>query len=278
MKNKLIYFLTFLVTLSLAAISTKSVAAVTTRYVEDGNIRVRFYFDKKFYDNHLDQYNNLISDLVNAMRYTGRYRLGIKFTHESQTNNVVDIGNISDSEELLEFMQDNIGTQGGVLKVLIHHNLIGVCEPNYYSYAVGTYYWNTNLMWITTNPGCSSSGRIPQAEVKETFIHELGHAVWHQGLWGSACAGSRNPIMCHSGLANRDWTHWRASDIRTIREGVFGGTKPSWPVVSCYEYSGYSACSNDCAVWQCTFNYNDPLTYESCYNSCLTTRCNKICN
>src|SRR5690606_6088106 len=108
MKNKVTYVLIFLVMLSLTAISTNIMAREgEPRFVEDGNIRVRFYFDKKFRDNYLNQYNNLISDLVNAMNYTSRYRLGIKFTYEPQTNKVVDIGNISDRWALRDFMQQN---------------------------------------------------------------------------------------------------------------------------------------------------------------------------
>lgn len=280
MKNKVTYVLIFLVMLSLTAISTNIMAREgDPRFVEDGNIRVRFYFDKKFRDNYLNQYNNLISDLVNAMNYTSRYRLGIKFTYEPQTNNVVDIGNISDRWALRDFMQQNLGTQGGILKVLIHHNHIGYCQPDAWSTDYGMYYGETNLMWVTTHPGCNSNGgKVPQHEVKETFIHELGHAVWHPGLGGNVCRRASNPIMCHEGQTNRSWTNWQASDIRLIRRGVFGGTKPEYPAVACYEYTGYSACSSDCANWRCTFDYNDPLGYERCYNSCLNTRCNNICN
>lgn len=282
MKQKFLMLLICTAVLPLAIFSSRVMAEGTPQYIEDGNIRVRFYFDRNFYDNYLWRYDDLIGDLVDAMNYTGRYRLGIKFTYQPQSNNIVDIGDISDTYDLRDFMQDNLGTQSAVLKVLVHHNLIGVCEFDYSSFAVGTYYGNTNLMWITTNPGCNSSGIRAQAEVKETFIHELGHALWHPGLGGSVCRQARVPIMCEGGIGNRiagrDWTWWRSYEISHIRKGVFGNTKPQYPVVDCYEYSGYSACSNDCANWRCTFDYNDPGAYEACYQSCMNTRCNNICN
>jgi hypothetical protein len=286
--------------LALAALYTQTAAADgRPRYVLEGSIKVRFYYDTAFYSNHFFSYNNLQTDLLNALVDAGQHGTGLNYVQDKTSFNfLVDMGTkkIWSRDQTKAWMDQNLPLQSGIVKVLVHERAMtadGICHEdipgdNFSSRDEGIT-WRalpsngtaTAQVVVTAKDGCSANttGIKSQTSLKQTFVHEMGHSVAHPGddlpmkecttaPWGS--------VMCHHvkvpGVV-RSTTQWFASDIYTIRTNVLGAQK-KLPVVACYEWTSYQACDNVCAN---TAGFPNPGATDV-YNFCLASQCGHMCN
>lgn len=273
-------------------------AAGKARYQLEGEIKVRFYYDQAFYSTGFWNYTNLQTDLLNALNYTGTYSLGLKYVQDtSNFNFLVDMGSRQtwSRNNVRDWLQANLPISTGIVKVLIHQRGMtpdGTCyddipDSNLSSYDQGLTFRalpaggkaSSHLM-VTAKAGCSvnSSALISQSALKDTFVHEIGHALAHPGN-DNRMAECKTPptasAMCHSVAngARRSWQRWFTKDVTLIRTEVFDTSSRQYPKVQCYEYSSYQQCDTECIN---TAGFPDPGATEV-YESCRRTYCDNIC-
>jgi len=288
----------FLLALMLLAIHADPASAARARYELEGEIKVRFYYDQSFYSTGFWNYSNLQTDLLNALNYTGTYGLGLKFVQDtSNFNFLVDMGSRQtwSRNQSRDWLQANLPITTGIVKVLIHSRGMtpdGICYDdipgsNLSSYDQGLTFRalpaggkaSSHLM-VTAKAGCSvnSTALITQASLKDTFVHEIGHALAHPGN-DNRMAQCKTPpqasAMCHSvaGGARRSWQKWFAQDVTLIRTEVFDTSSRQYPRVQCYEYSSYQVCNDECLN---TAGFPNPGATEV-YENCKRNYCDKMC-
>jgi hypothetical protein len=269
------------------------------RYIKEGNVKIRFYYDQSFYANQFFQYNDLQTDLMNSLGTVGTYALGINFTPDtSNVNFLVNMGSqqLWSRDQIKAWMDKNLKIEANVIKVLIHFRGMsqrGDClesDPTNNSFQR-----DEGITWrdppsggkasahvvITAKFSCdpNNSGRKSQSDLRLTFVHEIGHALGHNGaviaqpnLCTTAPTAS---IMCHTwkaGLKRNDYQKWFAQDIAWIRDDVFDGTKPN-ARVACYEFASYAHCDNEC-INGAGFPRPDATAI---YENCRRTYCDTMC-
>jgi hypothetical protein len=268
------------------------------RYVQDGNVKVRFYFDAAFLYNQFVTYDDITGDFMDSLYETGIHGLGLKYVRDtSNYDPVVDMGTrqIWTPEDLKAWVDQHLPLQTGVVKVLLHFRAVtfdGICHDdvpgdNFSSYAQGdTWRGNpskgggaTAQVTLTAKLGCSvnSSAKVSQLGFKSTFIHEMGHAVGSPDLPSSDTRCKTKPIasiMCSPPApgVTRVWTRWFPADVTTIRTFMFGANSKN-PRVSCYEWSSAQACSTNCVN---VAGYPSPSA-DLVYQNCMTSQCANIC-
>jgi hypothetical protein len=268
------------------------------RYLLEGEIKVRFYYDVGFYGNGFFNYNNLEGDLLNALTYTGTYGLGLKFVKDTSSYNfLVDLGSRQTWSRVQEktWMDANMPLQTGLVKVLIHSRGMtpdGVCYDDIpgsglSSYDQGITYRAlpaggkaTGQIMVTAKSGCSvnTAGLVSQTELKTTFVHEVGHALGHPGddnRMSQCTTPPQASVMCHSvkNGAKRVWQKWFAPDVTSIRTDVFDTANRRFPLPTCYEYSTRQICTDECAN---TAGFPNQGATEI-YNSCVAQYCDNMC-
>jgi hypothetical protein len=288
----------FLLALMLLAIHADPASAARSRFELEGEIKVQFYYDQSFYSTGFWNYSNLQTDLLNALNYTGTYWLGLKFVQDtSNFNFLVDMGSRQtwSRNQVRDWLQANLPITTGIVKVLIHSRGMtfdGICYDDipgsgFSSYDQGLTFRalpaggqaSSHLM-VTAKAGCSvnSSALISQASLKQTFVHEIGHALAHPGA-DNRMAQCKTPpqasVMCHSvaGGAVRSWQRWFVPDITLIRTEVFDTSSRQYPIVQCYEYSSYQACDTECVN---TAGFPSPGATEV-YENCKRNYCDRMC-
>lgn len=287
-----------LLVLALFALHMDIASAVgRARYELEGEIKVRFYYDQAFYSNGFFNYNNLQTDLMNALQTTGTYGTGLKYVADTSNYNfLVNMGSKAmwSEREVQAWLQTNLPLQAGLVKVLIHARGMsnnGICyedipDSNISSYAMGYTYRalptggkaQSHIM-VTAKTTCSvNAGLRSQADLKETFVHELGHAVAHPGngsTWKECTTAPFGSIMCHGvkpGL-RRGLNTWFTSDVTLIRTEVFDTATRKFPKIMCYEYSSYQHCDNECINTAGFPNQGATEIYEQCRR----TYCDRMC-
>jgi len=267
------------------------------RYLLDGNVKVRFYFDVSFLYNQFVTYDDLTGDFMNSLNETGIHGLGINYVRDtSNFDPAVDMGSkqVWSQADLKKFLDQKLPMQTGIVKVLLHFRGVtfdGICHEdvpgdNFSSHDEGdTWPGNpsngaaTAQVTVTAKAGCSvnSTAKKSQFDVKSTFIHEMGHAVGSPDLSSSDTRCKTKPlasIMCKSVAPGviRVWTQWFAKDVTTIRTFMFG-TGARFPRVGCYEWSSYQACDTVCVN---TAGFPDQGATEV-YQNCIAAQCSNMC-
>jgi hypothetical protein len=134
-------------------------------------------------------------------------------------------------------------------------------------------------MMITAKTTCSvNAGLRPQLDLKETFVHEMGHALSHPGDDSRMAECKTKPtgsVMCHSVASGvrRSWTKWSSADVSQIRTEVFDTASRRFPGVQCYEYASYQQCDTECINTAGFPNQGATEVYENCRRS----YCDKMC-
>lgn len=273
-------------------------AAGRPRYIQEGEIKIRFYYDQAFYGNQFWNYSNLESDLLSALNHVGTYSLGLQFVRDNSSFNfLVDMGSrqVWSRTHSKDWMDANLPIETGHVKVLIHFRGMtpdGICyddiEGSNYSSVDEGITWRalpsggraSSHLMVTAKAGCSvnSTAAKSQSSIKSTFVHEVGHALAHPGAYSNQAQCKTAPtasIMCHSvksGLV-RSWQKWFLQDTTLIRTDVFDTSSKQYPRVSCYEYSSYQVCDNECINTAGFPNQGATEIYENCRR----TYCDNMC-
>jgi hypothetical protein len=296
---KLLSWRTLSLALVLAALQGQpAFANGTPRYVLEGNIKVRFYYDTAFYANQFWNYNDLQGQLLSSLNYTGQYALGLKFVQDtSNFNFLVDMGGqqVWSRVQTEAFMDWFLPFEPGIVKVLIHFRGMtpdGICHEdvpgdNFFSRDEGITWRNpptggtaSAQVVVTAKAGCSVNSAAVKSfsDLRETFVHEMGHAVGHNGTAPPAAQCTTRPagsVMCHnvSSGVRRSWQKWFSADVTAIRTDVFDSSSRRFPLVACYEWTSYQACNDQCLN---TAGFPNPGATEV-YENCLAATCAHMC-
>jgi len=270
------------------------------RFNTEGLVKVRFYFDDMSLVKLVAQYPNLRNDLISTLQDSGKHFLGISFLEDAagQLRAVhlpPSLRAAYTGDEVLADFQSLIPPKAGVVNVLIHAYPMtpdGVClmdEPGS----------NTNFqtegdtlrvtpvngvasgtVTVTAKLNCSRNSTALKgiADLKNTFVHEIGHIIFlpdefvpNKNCTTPPTAG----IMCRTTSPQgmpRVFTKWFLSDVQTARTAYFGASRKN-PVVACYEWSSFQACDTTCIN---TAGFPDPGATDV-YNACVASQCKHIC-
>jgi hypothetical protein len=259
----------FLILLVLLILGTDCASADgEPRFVEEGAVRVRFYFDRDFHKNHLIKYRALQSDLVGALAWVGKYRLGMRFELDSSAyQSVVDLGKspLWSRAQLKRWLDEHLPLEPGIVKVLIHSR--GMTADGACSESVDegiTWRGPAGRLWsqvvLTAKVGCEVKSLVLQSQVsvKNIFVAEMGRAL---GL--DDARATLTP-----------WQSWTSADIESMRLKSLGPRQSRQPRIACYEYSSREACESQCANAA-----NFPTAgADVAYDNCVRTYCSRICN
>ena len=264
------------------------------RYVEEGNIKVRFYFDEAFFGNQLASYPNLKANLLAALKDVGQHSLGYKFVHdEPNTNRTIRLPSrqVWRTNDLLTHFRNTVPQPEGLVNVLIHFRGMtadGVCNidlgvnPTQQDEGLtlpgrvvnGS---ATGSVVITAKQDCSvnnTAGKV-FSSLRDTFVHEIGHTLLIVDLGPPNASCTTRPtasIMCQRMNYPRSYKRWFPQEVNSTRTSFFGKARKS-PVLSCVEWTSFAACDTNC-VNGAGFPAQGATEI---YQQCVATQCNNIC-
>jgi hypothetical protein len=288
----------YLWALALSAFCGQTFADGAARLVEDGAVKIKFYYDRSFSQNELSRYSNLPGDLMAGLFDVGKHSLGVKFQQvPGPYSSVLDMGTqkIWSHSALKTWLDKNLPNENGVVKVIFFARGMtsdGVCLDDVPGSTTSSF--DQGLTWrgsitngsaggrivVTAKSGCSinSTALVTQKAFKETFVHEVGHAIGHNGGSTQQTMCTTRPtasIMCHrwsSGILRNNYAKWFADDIRFVREDLFDGKKNS-VAVACYEWSSRQACDTNCVNGAGFPSQGATEVYQACLRQYCDKRC-----
>jgi hypothetical protein len=266
------------------------------RYKEEGNIKVRFYFDEAFFGNQLASYPNLKTNLMAALKDVGQHSLGYKFVlDEPNTNRTIRLPSrqVWNTTELLNHFMTTVPETAGRVNVLIHFKGMtsnGVCNIDT---GVNPVVWDEGLtdpgtpvngaatgsVVITAKQDCSvnnTAGKV-FSSLRDTFVHEVGHTLLLPDFGPPNASCTTRPtaaIMCQRTATGipRSYKRWFKQEVEATRTAFFGKARKA-PVLSCVEWTSFAACDTNC-VNGAGFPAQGATEI---YQQCVATQCNNIC-
>jgi len=266
------------------------------RYKEEGNIKVKFYFDEAFAGNQLASYPNLKANLMAALKDVGQHSLGYKFTDvEPNTIRTIRLPSrqVWRTADLLAQFMKTVPETSGQVNVLFHFKGMtpdGICnidtglnpvlqdegltDPG--SPVNGS---ATGSVVITAKGNCSvndGSGKV-FSSLRDTFVHEIGHTLLIVDLGPPNASCTTRPtaaIMCQRTAPGipRSYKRWFTQEVQSTRTSFFGKARKS-PLLSCIEWTSFAACDTNC-VNGAGFPAQGATEI---YQQCVATQCNNIC-